>query len=124
MYTLVKQGQEGEVVDGFRIVTTNIDTDNSNPELCMLGVMGTNNTFIYQEGVFFFDVVQGGNGYYRYAYHGTWATDGVLGWHKEYSLDKHQVVKEISGTSTDDEVPSAKCIYDLIGNIETLLQGV
>lgn len=33
-------------------------------------------------------------------------------------------VTSISAQSTDDQYPTAKCVYDLIGNIETLLQGV
>ena len=30
-------------------------------------------------------------------------------------------VNSISSTSTDDEYPSAKCMYDIVGNIESLL---
>ena len=33
-------------------------------------------------------------------------------------------VTSISATSTDTEYPSAKCVYDLVGNIETLLGGI
>ena len=33
-------------------------------------------------------------------------------------------VTSISAQSTDNQYPTAKCVYDLIGNIETLLQGV
>jgi len=33
-------------------------------------------------------------------------------------------VTSISASSTDDEYPTAKCMYDMIGDIETLLQGV
>ena len=34
------------------------------------------------------------------------------------------LVTSISNTSTDTEYPSAKCMYDIIGDIETLLQAV
>ena len=33
-------------------------------------------------------------------------------------------VTSLSSSSTDTQYPSAKCVYDLIGDIETLLQGV
>lgn len=34
------------------------------------------------------------------------------------------IVTNVSSDSTDDEIPSAKCVYDLIGNIENLLRSV
>ena len=34
------------------------------------------------------------------------------------------IVTTISASSTDMQVPSAKCVYDLIGNVETLLSEV
>lgn len=34
------------------------------------------------------------------------------------------IVTSVSSDSTDDEIPSAKCVYDLIGNIENLLRSV
>ena len=34
------------------------------------------------------------------------------------------LVTSISSQSTDAQYPSAKCVYDIVGNIETLLQGV
>ena len=34
------------------------------------------------------------------------------------------LVTSISSSSTDMQYPSAKCVYDIVGNIETLLQGV
>lgn len=34
------------------------------------------------------------------------------------------LVTSISASSTDIQYPSAKCVYDIVGNIETLLQGV
>lgn len=33
-------------------------------------------------------------------------------------------VTSISSSSTDDEYPTAKCVYDIVGDIESLLQGV
>jgi predicted transcriptional regulator len=36
----------------------------------------------------------------------------------------NNLVTSISSSSTDSQYPSAKCVYDLIGNIETLLQAV
>ena len=33
-------------------------------------------------------------------------------------------VTSISSLSTDDEYPSAKCMYDIVGDIETLLGGI
>lgn len=33
-------------------------------------------------------------------------------------------VTSISSSSTDTQYPSAKCVYDIVGDIETLLQGV
>lgn len=35
--------------------------------------------------------------------------------------DKSNKVTSISSSSTDTQYPSAKCIYDLIGNINTIL---
>ena len=34
------------------------------------------------------------------------------------------IVTSINENSTDDEVPSAKCVYDIIGNIETQLSEI
>lgn len=33
-------------------------------------------------------------------------------------------VTALSSSSTDDEYPSAKCVYDLVGDIETLLAAL
>ena len=33
-------------------------------------------------------------------------------------------VTSISSSSTDDEYPSAKCVYDIVGDIESLLAEV
>lgn len=38
--------------------------------------------------------------------------------------DMSNKVTSISSTSTDTEYPSAKCVYDLIGDLETLLGGI
>lgn len=34
------------------------------------------------------------------------------------------LVTSVSSSSTDSQYPSAKCVYDIIGNIETLLSQV
>lgn len=34
------------------------------------------------------------------------------------------LVTSLSASSTNTQYPSAKCVYDLIGNVETLLQAV
>lgn len=36
----------------------------------------------------------------------------------------HELVTSISSSSTDAQYPSAKCVYDLIGDIETLLAAI
>ena len=38
--------------------------------------------------------------------------------------DKSNLVTSLSANSTDTQYPSAKCVYDLVGNIETLLSEV
>lgn len=38
--------------------------------------------------------------------------------------DTTNKVTSISSSSTDTQYPSAKCVYDLIGDIETLLSEV
>ena len=37
---------------------------------------------------------------------------------------KSNIVTEISSSSTDTEYPSAKCVYDIIGNLETRLSNI
>ncbi len=37
---------------------------------------------------------------------------------------KTNLVTSVSSSSTDIEYPSAKCMYDIVGNIETLLQSI
>lgn len=44
------------------------------------------------------------------------AESGVYCEYQEY-LTKADIVTSVSSSSTDDEVPSAKCLYDLVGNI-------
>ena len=34
------------------------------------------------------------------------------------------LVTSISSNSTNTQYPSAKCVYDIVGDIETLLQGL
>lgn len=38
--------------------------------------------------------------------------------------DKSSLVTSLSAQSTDTQYPSAKCVYDLIGNLETLLASI
>lgn len=51
---------------------------------------------------------------------------GYLTQHQDISgkEDTSNKVVSISAQSTDNQYPTAKCVYDLIGDIETLLQGV
>lgn len=46
-------------------------------------------------------------------------TGEIIGYQKTSNL-----VTSISGSSTDDQYPSAKCVYDIVGNIETLLSNI
>lgn len=46
-------------------------------------------------------------------------TGEIVGYQKTSNL-----VKSISSSSTDTQYPSAKCVYDIIGNIETLLSNI
>lgn len=39
-------------------------------------------------------------------------------------INKSDIATNISSSSTDTQVPSAKCVYDIVGNIETLLQSI
>lgn len=34
------------------------------------------------------------------------------------------IVTALSAQSTDQEVPSAKCVYDMIGDVESLLEAI
>ena len=38
--------------------------------------------------------------------------------------DKSNKVTSLSASSTDTQYPSAKCVYDIVGNIESLLGGI
>jgi len=42
----------------------------------------------------------------------------------EVPLDSSVIVTSISSASTDAKVPSAKCVYDIVGNIEATLQAI
>lgn len=50
-----------------------------------------------------------------------WAKIKTLVSGKEDSANK---VPSISSTSTDDQYPSAKCVYDVVGDIESLLSAL
>ena len=38
--------------------------------------------------------------------------------------DASNKVTSLSASSTDTQYPSAKCVYDIVGNIETLLAAI
>ena len=42
----------------------------------------------------------------------------------EDKQDKSNLVTSLSSSSTDTQYPSAKCVYDIVGNIETLLYNI
>lgn len=46
-------------------------------------------------------------------------TEAVTG-----KVDTTAIVTAITSSSTDSQVPSAKCVYDAIGDIETLLSQI
>lgn len=41
-----------------------------------------------------------------------------------YDLEDVPIVTEVDEDSGDDEIPSAKCLYDLVGDVETLLASI
>lgn len=44
---------------------------------------------------------------------------------KDASAEKSSnKVTSVSSSSTDTQYPSAKCVYDLVGNVETLLASL
>jgi hypothetical protein len=51
---------------------------------------------------------------------------GYLTQHQDINgkQDKSNLVTSLSASSTDAQYPSAKCVYDLIGDIETLLNAI
>ncbi len=59
-------------------------------------------------------------GYFDYNFYTTDDTNTLLS-AKENLSNK---VVSISSSSTDDEYPSAKCVYDIVGDIETLLASI
>lgn len=50
-------------------------------------------------------------------------TDGLNGY-LDNAQTTNNLVTSISSSSTDTQYPSAKCVYDIVGNIETLLQSI
>ena len=66
---------------------------------------------IYHAGVFLYDI-DGSND--------TWTSSNVT-FGDESTSNK---VTSISSSSTDTQYPSAKCVYDLVGDIETLLAAI
>lgn len=55
-------------------------------------------------------------------------TDGITDGYANLSLknkqDKSNLVTSISSQSTDNEYPSAKCVYDIVGDIENILHSI
>lgn len=41
-----------------------------------------------------------------------------------FKQDKSNLVTSLSSESTDSQYPSAKCVYDIIGDVETLLSEI
>lgn len=57
----------------------------------------------------------------------SWVTgQGYLTAHQDISgkQDKSNLVTSLSASSTDAQYPSAKCVYDALGDIETLLAAL
>ena len=52
-----------------------------------------------------------------------WVSAGGVGTNANYELSSNKVTS-LSSASTHDEYPSAKCVYDLVGNIESLLAAI
>lgn len=44
--------------------------------------------------------------------------------HKHSDYQTANLVTSISSSSTDTQYPSAKCVYDIVGDIETLLAAI
>lgn len=81
-----------------------------------------------QEKIFYFipkDAAKPQDGYDEYIYaEGAWEQVGVT----DVDLSEVEMttnkVTSISAESTDDEYPSAKCVYDLVGNVEAELEAL
>lgn len=65
------------------------------------------------------------NGYIYLA--DTWVeVDGEKAWvpYSDTVIIDADIVTSIDSQSTDEQVPSAKCVYDIVGNIESALQAI
>lgn len=51
-------------------------------------------------------------------------SNGVLSANISGKQDTSNLTTSLNAQSTDAQYPSAKCVYDLIGNIETLLSQI
>lgn len=51
-------------------------------------------------------------------------TDDVVSMYSQGNEDVDNKVTSISAQSTDQQYPSAKCVYDLVGDVETLLAAI
>jgi hypothetical protein len=52
-----------------------------------------------------------------------WVAAGGVGTVATYEIQTNKVTS-LSASSTDDQYPSAKCVYDIVGNVETLLAAI
>lgn len=52
-----------------------------------------------------------------------WVAAGGIGTNSAYEFTSNKVTA-LSSSSTDVQYPSAKCVYDLVGNVETLLAAI
>jgi hypothetical protein len=81
-----------------------------------------------QEKIFYFipkDTAKPQDGYDEYIYaEGAWEQVGVT----DVDLSEVEMttnkVTSISAESTDDEYPSAKCVYELVGDVEAELEAL
>lgn len=81
-----------------------------------------------QEKIFYFipkDTAKPQDGYDEYIYaEGAWEQVGVT----DVDLSEVEMttnkVTSLSDESTDTEYPSAKCVYDLVGNVEAELEAL
>ena len=77
-------------------------------------------------GVYMYNYLSTGSKYLALKNDGTLMLGGNTIYHSGNSSFESQTnkVTSLSSLSTDTEYPSAKCVYDLIGDIETLLAAI
>ena len=95
-------------------LTLNINSAGAKP-IYINGTVSSSTNYTLPNGTYF--VFYDGTNYY-------FRTDGKIqgpGGTLEVTANK---VTSISSLSTDTEYPSAKCVYDIVGDIETLLVAI